>query len=300
MKFRSLWWFPGSVRVCSFSRAMQLSMVVSLVLIFPTAATSAARVYVVTGTQQFGTVDLSTGQFIPIGNGMPDALSNLVWWKDTLLTVTVSGPNIGSLARINPATGEETIVGQTGLGFNILDLAAVRGKLFATDLRNNIYSVDPESGVATSIRATGIPPDPTIPLTFNNDGTFNLCDEGLYSAAGKLYATFDSFAIDPNQTPPTRPHENVPPLLYQIDPSTGEATPVANTDWQLTAIVDLQGKFYGFRGVMDGFDFGFDFPIAHAEVVTLDLSTGQTTKVINVDPRIGPIFGAAPLRTSEP
>jgi len=282
--------FPHANFACS-------TMILSLVsVLFAARAGASPRVYVITGTQQFGIVDLNTGQFIPIGNGTADALSNLVWFKGNLLTVTVSGPNIGSLARINPATGEETIIGQTGLRFNILDLAAVRGKLFATDLSNNIYSVDPATGVATVIRATGIPPDPSIPLTFNNDGTFNLCDEGLYSAGGKLYATFDSFAIDPNQTPPTRPHENVSPALYQIDPSTGEATWVANTDWQLTAIVAVQGKFYAFRGVMDGFDFEFDFPIAHAEVVRLDLLTGRATKVIDVDPSIGPIFGAVPVQ----
>jgi hypothetical protein len=296
MKSRILWWVPGT-SFGSLRRVMQLSIVVSLVLIFLASAASAAPlVYVVTGTQQFGTVDLNTGQFTPIGNGTPDALSNLVWLKGNLFTVTISGPNIGSLARINPSTGEERVIGQTGLGFNIFDLGEARGKLFATDLSNNIYSVDPESGVATIIRATGIPPDPNVPLTFNSDGTFNLCDEGLYSVGGKLFATFDSFAIDPNQTPPTRPHENVLPALYQIDPSTGEATPVASTDWQLTAIVDVQGKFYGFRGVIDAFDFTFDFPIGHAEVVRLDLSTGQTTKVSNVDPSIGPIFGAAPVR----
>lgn len=278
-------------------RVIQLSIIVSFVLIFVASAYAAPRVYVVTGTQQFGIVDLSTGHFTAIGNGTPDALSNLVWYKGKLLTVTVSGPNIGSLARINPATGKETLIGQTGLSFNIFDLSEARGQLFVTDLSNNIYSVDPESGAATIIRATGIPPDPTIPLTFNNDGTFNLCDEGLYGMDGKLYATFDSFAINPNQTPPTRTHEHVSPALYQIEPSTGEATLIAHTDWQLTAIVAAQGKFYALRGVMDAFNFDFDFPIAHAEVVLLNLSNGRTTKLTNVDPSIGPIFGAAPVRS---
>ena len=297
MKSGILWWVSRT-SIGSFAGVIQLSIVISFALISLSVAASAAPlVYVVTGSQQFGIVDLSTGHFTSVGNGTPDALSNLVWYKGSLLTVTVSGPNIGSLARINPATGEETIIGQTGLGFNIFDLGTARGQLFVTDLSNNIYSVDPGTGVATIIRATGIPPDPTVPLTFNNDGTFNLCDEGLYSVDGKLYATFDSFDIDPDQTPPERVHEYVRPALYRINPSTGEATFIGNTDWQLTAIVNVQGKAYGIRGVIDGFNFNFDFPIAHAEVLALNLSNGHTTKLADVDPSIGAIFGAAPVET---
>jgi hypothetical protein len=276
---------------------MQPSIVVSLVLIFLACTASAAPlVYVVTVTQQFGTLDLSSGQFHAIGNGTPDALSNLVWWKGTLLTVTISGPNIGSLARINPATGEETIIGQTGLGFNIFDLGAARGKLFVTDLSNNIYSVDPDTGVATPITATGMPPDPTIPFTFNDDGTFNLCDEGLYGVNGKLYATFDSFALDVTKTPPSIAHAHVAPALYQIDPGTGAAKFVAQTEWNLTALVAVDGRLYAFHGVIDGWDSTFDFPIAHAELVRLNFLTGQTRKLIDLDPSLGIIFGAAPVR----
>jgi hypothetical protein len=294
MKSRILRLVSGKCLV-GFTRVTQLSLIVILVLTFVAAASAAPRAYVVTATQQFGVVDLGTGKFTPIGNGTPDAVSNLVWWKGSLLTVTVSGPNIGSLARINPATGEETIIGQTGLGFNIFDLGEAGGKLFVTDLSNNIYSVDPASGVATVMRASGIPPEPGIPLTFNSDGTFNLCDEGLYGVDGKLYATFDSFAIDPNQAPPTRVHSYVEPALYRINPSTGEATRIARTDWQLSAIVGVDGRFYAFRAVIDGFNFDFDFPISHAEVVTLNLSNGKTTKVTGVDPSIGLILGAAPV-----
>jgi len=287
MKSRSLW----------FSRVMQLSIVVSLMVIFLTAAASAAPlVYVVTVTQQFGTLDLASGQFRAIGNSTPDALSNLVWWKGALLTVTISGPNIGSLARINPATGEETIIGQTGLGFNIFDLGAARGNLFVTDLNNNIYSVDPDTGVATAITATGMPPDPTIPFTFNDDGTFNLCDEGLYGANGKLYATFDSFALDVTKAPPSRAHAHVAPALYQIDPGTGAAKFIAQTEWNLTALVAVDGRFYAFHGVIDGWDSTFDFPIAHAEVVRFNFVTGQTRKLSDLDHSLGIILGAAPVR----
>lgn len=87
-----------------------------------------------------------------------------------------------------------------------------------------------------------MPPDPNIPLTFNSDGTFNLCDEGLYGIAETLYATFDSYAIDPTQTPPTIVHRYVSPHVYKVDPLTGATTVLAETDWQLSAIVEAGGK----------------------------------------------------------
>jgi len=279
------------------SRILKLFTISLALMAFAASASATPSVYVVTLSQQFGTIDLATGKFSPIGNGMPDFLSNLVWWKGTLLTLTTGGANPpGSLAKINPATGQETIIGQTGLGFNAFDLGQVRGKLYLTDFSGNIYSVDPESGVATAITATGIPPDPTIPLTFNGDGTFNLCDEGLYSVGGKLYATFDSFDIDVNVTPPTVAHVHVTPALYRIDPATGLATVIANTDLQIGALVEIGGRLYGFEAVFDGFDWTYDVPIGHSELVTVNLGTGKTNVLTEVDHSIGVIFGAAPVR----
>lgn len=298
MKSRSLWLVLQVVRFDSVVRIARLSLASWLVCILWVASASAAPlVYVVTASQQFGTVNLANGHFQPVGDGTPDGLANLVWWHGSLLSLATTGADAGDLVKINPATGEEIVIGQTGLGFNAFDLAKVRGKLYLTDFSNNLYSVDPESGVATPISATGMPPDPTIPFTSNSDGTFNLCDEGLYAIAGKLYAVFDSYAIDPTQTPPTRAHEFVSPRVYEVDPYTGATRIVANTDWQLSAIVEVDGRAYAFRAVIDGFDVNFNFPIVHAEVVTLNLKTGQTNKVATIDPNLGlgPIFGAAPV-----
>jgi hypothetical protein len=270
-----------------------------------TSASAAPLVYVVTLSQQFGTIDLATGQFTPIGSPTPDGMSNLVGWNGSLLSLATTGANAGYLVKIDPATGGESVLraitynGQP-LGYNAFDLAKVRGDLYVTDFSNNLYAVDFATGAATPVGhsggTTGLRPDPNIPLTFNSDGTFNLCDEGLYGFDGKLYATFDSFAIDPTQTPPTRAHEYMSPYVWQIDPRTGAATFVANTDWQLSAIVAVNGKFYALRAVSDGFDFTFGFPIAHAELVTLDLKTGKTQKIADLDPSLGPIFGAVPVR----
>lgn len=187
------------------------------------------------------------------------------------------------------------------MGFNVFDLAEVGERLHITDFSNNLYSVDLATGAATPVGrnggTTGMRPDPNIPLTFNQDGTFNLCDEGLYGFGGKLYATFDSFAIDPNKTPPTRAHEYLSPYVWQIDLRTAGATFIAKTDWQLSAIVEVDGKFYGFKGVIDGFDFSFNFPIARAELVSLELRTGKTSKIADIDQSLGPISGAVPMRS---
>jgi hypothetical protein len=91
---------------------------------------------------------------------------------------------------------------------------------------------------------------------------------------------------------------HVYPALYQIDPATGVATFVAKTDLLLSALVEVDGKFYAFRGVLDGFNFTFGFPVAHADLVTLNLETGKTNKLTDIDHSVGPIFGAAPVRSS--
>ncbi len=292
MKSKILWWVPGGGPLVRLARLSLIGFFICGLL--AASANAAPFVYVVTLSQQFGTIDLANGKFQAIGSGTPDGLSNLVWWKGSLRTLTTF-PTLGSLAKIDPATGEETVIGATGLSFNAFDLSKVRGKLYLTDFSNNLYSVDPLTGIATPTASTGMPPDPNIPLTFNNDGTFNLCDEGLYGIAGKLYATFDSYAIDPTQTPPTIAHEYVSPRVYEVDPFTGTTTVLADTDWQLSAIVEADGKVYAFKAVIDGFDWSIDVPIAHAELDTLDLKTGKTHKIADLDPSLGPIFGAAPV-----
>lgn len=289
------------IRVARFhclAMVTRLSFMVWLALVlFAASASAAPFVYVVTSSQQFGTVDLATGAFHAIGNPTPDAMSNLVWGSEgSLYSLTASGPDVGSLAKINPRTGEVTDIGSTGLGFNAFSLGGVRGKLYLTDFSNNIYRVNPETGVATPIAATGMPPDPNIPFTFNSDGTFNLCDEGFYGIEGALYATFDSFALDPNRTPPTIAHVFVSPAVYRIDPSSGSATYVAETDLNLSAFVEIDEKIYAFQAVSDGFDHTYNFPVSHAQIVRLDLRTGKTGNPTEVDASIGLIFGAVPIR----
>src|SRR6516165_6247403 len=211
------------------------------------AAPAHRFVYVVTSNQQFGTVNLATGAFYQIGPNTPEGQANLVWGPDgSLFSLTYSG----NLEKINPLTGETTVVGQTGLFFNAFDLAEVRGRLYATDFANNLYSVDSGTGAATLIQPTGMPQDPTVPFSVNADGTINLCDESFYGVAGKLYATFDAFTLDPATLAMTTV---VAPALYEIDPRSASATPIASTLLNVGAAVEVDGRYYGFQWIPTAF-----------------------------------------------
>jgi hypothetical protein len=256
-------------------------------------------VYVITFNNQFGVVDLATGSFRQIGPVTPEGQANLVWWNGSLLSLTVTG----ELEKINPATGETSDIGPTGLGFNAIDLGEARGKLYATDFNNNIYSVNPATGAATLLNVTGIPPIPTVPFSVNSDGTVNVFDESLYGGAGKLYATFDALTIDPTTLAET-PDSCCGPTLYQIDPSTGSATAIGPTKLGLGSTVEVNGEFYAFRWVPAGCDPctpASDFtPLIKSQLFKIDLRTGTATPVANgagpifVDAAAGGIVGAAP------
>ncbi len=281
-------------------------LAVSLALsLFTVSANAAPLVYVVTGSQQFGTVDLANGHFQPIGSGTPDALSNLVWWHGSLLSLAYTGSDAGDLVKIDPSTGTETVIGQTGLGFTAFQLAKVRRQLYLTDFNGNLYSVDAESGVATPTVATGLPPDPEIPGSYNSDGSVNLCDEAVYGIGGALYASFDAFATGPNDPFPIAPNDPMgrahqwvaPPHLYRIDPFTGATTVIAKTDFQILSIVEVDEQVYAFEAVLEGWNVYISFPVAQVQLSRLNLETGVTQRIANVaDPSIFGILGAALAR----
>lgn len=279
-----------SFRISSLNLPSSLWILFLAVALSATAASAQANIYVVTSNQQFGTVNLATGAFHAIGAGTPEPMANLVWHDGSLYSLSLI---TASLAKINPSTGETTVIGPTGLGVNAFCLAEARGILYATDLFNNIYTVDPQTGAATLLRATGIPPDQEYPFTFNPDtGTFELCDESLYGFAGRLFAIYDEFTLNPANlavTPVTYAK------LYEIDPSTGAATAIAPVPMNIGAAVEVNGHFYGFHWTVLGIgQFG---PQIQSQLVSIDLSNGNTLPLRNLDPAVGGIVGAAPVRS---
>jgi outer membrane protein assembly factor BamB len=268
------------------------NLLLSLALSALAASASAGSLVYVENGFQFGTVDLASGAFTPIGPGTPDGVTGLAAGPNgSLLTLSFSG----DLESINPANGAVSIAGPTGLGDCSLltspcgptsanTIAALGGKIYATDYQNKLYAVNPLTGATTPIGLTGMPGITFVPLTTNPDGSFNIFDEALFAADGKLFATFDTGSVDtltlnPMVTPVIAPN------LYQIDPATGLATLIGPTAFGLSAAVEVNGTTYAFN-------------VPLGEVLALDLATGKTTFVSDIDPAVGIITGATP--TPEP
>jgi PEP-CTERM motif len=267
-------------------------LVIPFVLLFAGVAFGDS-VYVVsagiTGNGVFGTVDLTTGAYHPVGPTEPDGYFGMA-----------TGPNgalyslnyVGQLDQINPVTGEFTRIGATGLqpclvpspscGPNsVLGLGGVNGKLFATDFTNSIYSVDPATGAATLLaKNSGLPASPFVLGTQNADGSFNLADEAIWGAGGKLYATYDAFVYDFDTS--TIKTIAVAPKLYSIDPNTGLATVIGATDLSIGGVTEVDGISYAFNNLT-------------TQISTMNLLTGGTTGVGYFDPAAEVLQGAAPV-----
>ena len=197
---------------------------------------------------------------------------------------------------INPSTGFPTLVGASGLDdcttvtsscgpTSAATLGGMDGTIYATDFQNNLYRVDPITGVATLIGATGIPSIPFNPGTLNPDGTINFYDEAIFGAGGKLYETFDAVVFD--LTSWSIVSTVVDPALYQIDPVTGLATIIGPTDLGIGGVAGVNGTYFAFNDFTN-------------QINSLDLASGNTSFVANFDPAAGVIQGASPVPTPEP
>ena len=273
---------------------LRQKLTLALTLALATASANAIPlVYVLTDAAQFGKVDLATGGFTPIGPGLTEGSGGLVSGPGgSLYTLAFSG----NLNAINPSTGISTLVGATGLGDCSQPTSAcgsnsanVLGKLgatlYATDFKNNLYTVNPATGLATLIGPTGIPAipyTPHTPILGDPDGSFTVFDESLFEHGGKLYANFAAGIFDPVTFTPT---PTIDPHLYQIDPITGLATVIAPTSFGLSTILDVDGNVYA-----------FDFALG--QIVGLDLPTGNISYVSDLSYDVGLIGGATSAEPS--
>ena len=262
-------------------------------VLFTASASAGPIVYVINGSQQFGTIDLTTGAFQPLGPG-PNVNAPLGYFglaagsNGSLVTFLYNG----DVDLINPATGVATDIGPSGLGDCTIpgvspcgpssanDIGGLAGKIYATDFQNDLYGLNPLTGAATLIGPTGIP---AFVPGLNPDGTVTFYDEAIFGAPESLYMTFDSFTFNLNTF--AVGSTVVTPTLYRVNTLTGGATPIGPTDLGIGAVVSVNGTFYAFDDLTN-------------QIESLNLTNGSTTFVSNFDPAAGVIQGAA--ETPEP
>jgi hypothetical protein len=245
-----------------------------------------------TGAAGFGVVHLGSGAFVQIGSMLPSDLGHALvpTRSGSFLSMAFSG----RLYSIDPRTGVASVVGSTGLGDcttpaslcgpnSANTLGMHDGKYYALDFSQNLYSLDPATGVTNLIGPTGIPQVTSVPGSIDSsDGKLNVYEESLFSFRGKLYANFDSGQVDLSSGFETAV---IPAALYEIDPKTGRARTIAPTDLGLLTIVNVNDTVYAFDSDHDRF-------------VILDPETGRTQPVSNLDPSAGFVCGATPARSS--
>lgn len=272
-------------------------LIVPLMFLFTGVAFADSSVYVIsagiTGNGVFGRVDLTTGAYNAIGPTEPNGYFGM----GTGPNGTIYSLNyLGQLDRINPVTGAFTTIGATGLGPCLIpspacgptsefDLGSMNGRLYATDFANSIYNVNSTTGTATLLaQNSGLPAAPFVPGSQNSDGTFNLADEAMWSAGGKLFVTYDAFVN--NFATSTVESVTVAPMLYSIDPATGLATAIGPTALGLGAATQVNGITYAFNDLT-------------TQIETIDLLTGAATPVGSFDPAAEVLQGAS-AATPEP
>jgi outer membrane protein assembly factor BamB len=235
--------------------------------------------YVVSATAQFGVLNTETGDFRLIGT-TPSVLSGLARGPQGVLYSLDANNNLITINPVNGTTIFVVVVGNTGLpvqtnGNITLMTSLGKGKLFAVDPNNIVYSINHSTGLATRIGSTGIPvPDFTNCVTGNS----------LAGAEGHLYFTFIVDNNDPNtcDTP-------APSRLYRIDPHTGKATLVGPTG----ADAPIVGSAF-IDDTLFGFTFGGAVNQPTNKILAIDLETGAAEFVVNQGANLDPVFGGVP------
>jgi hypothetical protein len=125
--------------------------IVLLLLTLQSVARADESAYMATGTGQFGTIDLTTGVFSPLGN-TGQTLAGLAVVGTTLYGTSYhTAP--GTLYQVNTTNGSLTSVGTASIDYDCF--GATPNGLYALDTSANLYSINPSTGAATLIGPTG-------------------------------------------------------------------------------------------------------------------------------------------------
>ena len=185
------------------------------------------------GSDNWGTIDLTTGAFSQTGN-TGELLTGLGVGPGGLLYGGLDSS--GTLYQVNPANGNLTTVGTSSVAYN--DFGSTTSGVYALDGSLNLYSVNTTTGATTLIGPTGLSNGSTIGLSTGSD-TLYFTDgpnAGLYSintstgAATEIGSTgireigalvYENGTLYAGSNSPSA-------ALYALNPATGAATFVGN------------------------------------------------------------------------
>ena len=243
-----------------------------LVALFSQVAAAGPLAYAVNFVGQFGSIDISSGVFTPIGPGTPNGIDG------------IGGVPGGPFYGVDAATGHLlsigtngsiTDVGDTGTGGNFgptgisINSSLTNGTLYGLDFQDRLVSLNPSTGAATILgTVAGLPPSEQV---YQGNLATSLAGSGT-----DLFFTIEV---------PTGPF-TTGPTLFDINPLTR-----TSTSHPLTGIDGVIGSGW-INGQLIGFaDTG--------EIVQINTSTGVATVIGHYDSGITPdgppltgIFGA--------
>jgi hypothetical protein len=165
-----------------------------LVIGLSTLAVAAPSSYLFSGSDQWGTIDLTTGAFTQLGNtGV--LLAGLGTTGGNYYGGTFEG---STLYQINAATGALTTIGTSSMLYGGIGSTST-GLYGYDDSTLGLYSINPSNGASTLLGSTGI--------TLGNV-------EGMSAGPGGLYLTMDYGSGS---------------LLYLLNTTNGSSTLIGNT-----------------------------------------------------------------------
>ncbi len=196
----------------------------ALLFLFAGCVSAAPLTYAVTDSKQFGTLDLSSGNFTQISS-TADVLYGIVGVSGGFDALTSNG----ILVSINPSTGAETTIGDTTLGSNTNTFDSFAGTLYAIGVNGELYSINPATAALTTVGSTGIAPLNASDAYYTSLTGFN----------GSLYYTLEDVTT------------SVGPDLYKVNPATGASQFIGSTAGYLDASLYYNGVFYGLSSTDD-------------------------------------------------
>lgn len=206
-------------------------------------------------------IDVVKGTVEVVGpTGIPPqslALAIQPGWRVAYTIARTQDPALAHLARIDLATGAETMIGSSPLGQNLFVMGMTssrNGILYAagdftptSPTFNSLYTIDKSSGLATRIGSFGVG------LT-KMDFIMSLSSD----PSGRLFGASQR-------------------SIYQIDRTTGAATKVVD----IVGATRVMGLAFDQKGQLYASDF---IPLPKGSTIyTVDLATGQFTPLIRTD-----------------